>query len=58
MHHRFHDEPEWYLDDQRSEKSLTSIKDAKKFIEKKFIEEWHLGQSSARSKQGVYDEAS
>lgn len=39
MHHRFHDEPQWYVDDPRDELDSV-ISDNYKQMERKFIEEF------------------
>lgn len=42
MHHMYHDEAEWYVDDAKSEvESIHSTKDIRKILDKKFVEEFH-----------------
>jgi hypothetical protein len=38
MHHRFHDEAEWYVEDNKSEvDSIHSTKDIRRILDRKFV---------------------
>jgi hypothetical protein len=42
MHHRFHDEAEWYVEENKGElETVKSQRDLKKILERKFVEEFH-----------------
>lgn len=50
MHHRFHDEAEWYVEDAKSEiDSIHSTRDIRRLLDRKFEQEFHgSAQGSAR----------
>ena len=50
MHHKFHDEAEWYVDDPRDELDSV-ISDNYKQMEKKFIQEFQGNSSGKGSKK-------
>lgn len=49
MHHYFHDDPEWHINDTRSEKdSIHSARDLRRILDKKFVEEFHGSSKGSR----------
>ena len=50
MHHKFHDEPEWYVDEPRDELDSV-ISDNYKQMEKKFVQEFQGNSSGGGSKK-------
>lgn len=55
MHHKHHDEPEWYVDDQRDELDSV-ISDNYKQMEKRFVKEFQ-GTNSGGKKKGIKDKS-
>lgn len=49
MHHKFHDEPEWHVDEPRDELDSV-ISDNYKQMEKKFIQEFQGNSSGGKKK--------
>ena len=49
MHHRFHDEPEWHVDEHKDEMGSV-LSDNIKAVEKKYKEEFVTGSGSAKKK--------
>jgi hypothetical protein len=52
MHHKFHDEPEWHVDDPK-DAAGSVVSDVKKIVEKKFKEEFNTGGSHSSNKDGL-----
>lgn len=50
MHHRFHDEPEWHIDEHKDADG-SMVSNPKKFIEKKFREEFNSGKDSGSGRR-------
>ena len=51
MHHRFHDEPDWHVEEPKDLMGSV-MSDNKKYIDKKFKEEFNSGGSGSGKKKG------
>jgi len=52
MHHRLHDEPDWHVNEPRDVMGSV-ISDQKKFVEKKFKEEFTSGNGSGSARKQI-----
>lgn len=53
MHHKFHDEPEWHVDDENRDELDSVISDNYKQMEMKFMQEFQgSGGSGGKGKKG------
>lgn len=56
MHHKYHDEPDWHIDENLSENSIRTQKDAERYINRKLVEEFHSKREVEKRKYPNYQD--